>query len=124
MCSYMCRFYIGVVSAEVLHRRQAPRKEFGLQDGALGTSVSGCGGDGYPHRGDVTVPAAHHPVTVEAMFAGLPVLCEKPVEPTGAEGLSLAAAAEVSGQLLIISQSRRSLQRLTQLKVLTRTRRF
>lgn len=26
---------------------------------------------------NVTVPAAHHPVNVEAMFAGLPVLCEK-----------------------------------------------
>ncbi|MCP2031041.1 putative dehydrogenase [Okibacterium sp. HSC-33S16] len=56
---------------------------------------------------NVTIPAAHHPVNVEALFAGLPVLCEKPVAPTVAQGLALAAAAEVSGQLLMISQSRR-----------------
>ena len=27
---------------------------------------------------DVTVPGAHHPVTTAALFAGLPVLGEKP----------------------------------------------
>ena len=65
---------------------------------------------------NVTIPAAHHPVNTEALFAGLPVLCEKPVAPTVAESLSLAAAAEVSGQLLMISQSRRYFRALTELK--------
>jgi predicted dehydrogenase len=55
----------------------------------------------------VTVPVAHHPVNVEAMFAGLPVLCEKPIAPTVSQALSLAAASEASGQLLMTSQSRR-----------------
>jgi len=56
---------------------------------------------------NVTVPAAHHPVTAEALAAGLPVLGEKPVASTVAQGLSLAAAAELHGQLFMVSQSRR-----------------
>lgn len=56
---------------------------------------------------DVTVPAAHHPVTTAALFAGLPVLGEKPVATTVTQALSLAAAAEVTGQLFMVSQSRR-----------------
>jgi predicted dehydrogenase len=61
---------------------------------------------------NVTVPAAHHAVTTEALFLGLPVLSEKPAAPTVAVALSLAAAAEVTGQLLMISQSRRYLHGL------------
>ena len=56
---------------------------------------------------DVTVPAAHHPVTTAALFAGMPVLGEKPVAATVAEGLSLVAAAEITGELFMVSQSRR-----------------
>ncbi|MGT2463670.1 Gfo/Idh/MocA family protein [Sinomonas atrocyanea] len=56
---------------------------------------------------NVTVPAAHHPVTTAALLAGLPVLGEKPVASTVAEGLSLAACAELTGQLFMVSQSRR-----------------
>lgn len=56
---------------------------------------------------NVTVPAAHHPVTAESLAAALPVLGEKPVASTVAQGLSLAAAAELHGQLFMVSQSRR-----------------
>lgn len=56
---------------------------------------------------NVTVPAAHHPVTTAALFAGLPVLGEKPVADTVAQALSLAAASEVTGKLFMVSQSRR-----------------
>ncbi|WP_427172517.1 Gfo/Idh/MocA family protein [Arthrobacter sp. 92] len=65
---------------------------------------------------NVTVPAAHHPVTVEALAAGLPVLGEKPVASTVAQGLSLAAAAELSGQLFMVSQSRRYNRQLFEAK--------
>src|ERR1700712_5573380 len=51
---------------------------------------------------DVTVPVAHHPVTTAALFAGLPVLGEKPVADTVARALSLAAAAEVTGELFMV----------------------
>lgn len=56
---------------------------------------------------NATVPEAHHPVTTAALLAGLPVLGEKPVAASVAEGLSLAAAAEHTGQLFMVSQSRR-----------------
>lgn len=65
---------------------------------------------------DVTVPPAHHAVNTEALFLGLPVLCEKPIAPTVAETLSLIAAEEVSGQLLMTSQSRRYYPQLARLK--------
>ncbi|WP_459643478.1 Gfo/Idh/MocA family protein [Kineococcus sp. NUM-3379] len=56
---------------------------------------------------NVTVPAAHHPVTTAALVAGLPVLGEKPVADTVARALSLVAASEVTGTLFAVSQSRR-----------------
>ncbi|WP_380171159.1 Gfo/Idh/MocA family protein [Kineococcus sp. DHX-1] len=56
---------------------------------------------------NVTVPQAHHPVTTAALFAGFPVLGEKPVASTVAQALSLVAASEVSGQPFLVSQSRR-----------------
>lgn len=56
---------------------------------------------------DVTVPEAHHPVTIEALGLGLPVLGEKPLAATVAEARALVAAAEASGQLFMVSQSRR-----------------
>lgn len=65
---------------------------------------------------NVTVPVAHYPVNVEAMFAGLPVLCEKPIAPTVATSLALAAASEVSGQLLMTSQSRRYYRALSEFR--------
>lgn len=56
---------------------------------------------------DVTIPSQHYPVTVKALEAGLPVLGEKPVAATIAESLSLAATAERTGELFMVSQSRR-----------------
>jgi predicted dehydrogenase len=68
---------------------------------------------------DVTVPAAHHAVTTAALFAGLPVLGEKPVATTVAEALSLAAASDVTGQLFMVSQSRRWNPQLHRLREMT-----
>lgn len=67
---------------------------------------------------DVTIPRAHHPVTTEALFLGLPVLGEKPVAQTVAEGLSLAAASEITGELFMVSQSRRYNDQLEELRAL------
>lgn len=68
---------------------------------------------------NVTVPAAHHAVTTAALFAGLPVLGEKPVADTLARALSLAAAAEASGRLFMVSQSRRWNPQLFTLRAMT-----
>ncbi|MGN8026535.1 Gfo/Idh/MocA family protein [Microbacterium sp. 22242] len=67
---------------------------------------------------DVTAPAAHRAVNTEALRAGLPVLCEKPIAPSVAETLALVATAELSGQLLMTSQSRRYYPALARLKAL------
>ena len=56
---------------------------------------------------DVTVPVAHPKVSVDALLGGRPVLCEKPLAETVRECLTMVAASEVSGQLLMVSQSRR-----------------
>jgi predicted dehydrogenase len=56
---------------------------------------------------NVTVPAAHHPVATAAMKAGLAVIGEKPAAATVSEALSLAATAELTGRLFVVSQSRR-----------------
>jgi predicted dehydrogenase len=68
---------------------------------------------------NVTVPAAHHAVTTAALFAGLPVLGEKPVADTLAQALSLVAAAEASGRLFMVSQSRRWNPQLFTLREMT-----
>jgi predicted dehydrogenase len=68
---------------------------------------------------NVTIPAAHHPVTTTALFAGLPVLGEKPVAENVSRALSLAAAAEVTGELFMVSQSRRWNPQLAELRAMT-----
>jgi predicted dehydrogenase len=65
---------------------------------------------------NVTVPAAHNVVNEEALRAGLPVICEKPIAPTVAEAQHIAAVAAETGQLLMISQSRRYLNQFTALR--------
>jgi predicted dehydrogenase len=56
---------------------------------------------------NVTIPEAHAAVDTVALRAGVPVLSEKPLTPTVAEALALAALSEVTGTLLATSQSRR-----------------
>ncbi|MBU2663700.1 Gfo/Idh/MocA family oxidoreductase [Actinoplanes bogorensis] len=67
---------------------------------------------------NVTVPAAHHPVTTAALFAGLPVLGEKPLAESVSQALSLRAAAELTGELFMVSQSRRRNPQLARLRAL------
>lgn len=56
---------------------------------------------------DVTVPEAHHPVTMQSFALGLPVLGEKPLAAGLVEALELAAASEAYDRLFMVSQSRR-----------------
>ena len=62
---------------------------------------------------NVTVPQAHRVVNEEALRAGLPVLCEKPLAPTVAEALRQVALADLTGGLLMVSQSRRYFNHLS-----------
>jgi predicted dehydrogenase len=65
---------------------------------------------------NVTVPEAHLVVNEEALAAGYPVLCEKPAAPTVAAALIQAGMADLSGRLLMISQSRRYFAALRELR--------
>jgi predicted dehydrogenase len=65
---------------------------------------------------NVTVPEAHAEVSTTALLNGLAVLCEKPVADTMSAALSMVAAAEVSGSLLMVSQSRRYWRHLEALR--------
>ncbi|WP_210768973.1 Gfo/Idh/MocA family protein [Ruania alkalisoli] len=65
---------------------------------------------------NVTVPAAHLPVNLEALGLGLPVLCEKPMAESVAGCLPMIDAAARAGQLLMISQSRRYYRHLASLR--------
>ena len=65
---------------------------------------------------NVTVPEAHAEVSITALLHGLAVLCEKPLADTLAAALSMIAAAEVGGRLLMVSQSRRYWRNLTALR--------
>jgi len=56
---------------------------------------------------DLTVPAAHGQVTCTALRAGFPVIGEKPMAASMAEAREMVKAAEESGKLYMVSQSRR-----------------
>ncbi len=65
---------------------------------------------------DVTVPEAHHDVTLAALAAGVPVLGEKPMADTMDRARAMVAAAERAGLLYMVSQSRRYDARLAALR--------
>jgi predicted dehydrogenase len=98
---------VGLVDLDVALAQRAAEEE-GVLPLAVGTSVAEVAARvGAEAVVNVTVPRAHLPVSSEALFAGLPVLSEKPIAPTVAEALILAATATVAGRLLMTSQSRR-----------------
>src|SRR5690349_4981899 len=56
---------------------------------------------------DVTIPEAHHDVTLAALAAGVPVLGEKPMADSLDRASAMVAASERAGKLYMVSQSRR-----------------
>jgi predicted dehydrogenase len=99
---------VGVVDLDVELARRVANDEQG--DGCLvaGASLE----DVVRETGadliiDATVPVAHRPVTTTALRLGLAVLGEKPAAPTLAEAIALAALAEATGGVFVVSQSRR-----------------
>jgi len=61
---------------------------------------------------DVTIPEAHHGVTLQALEAGIPVLGEKPMASSMQEAREMVAASEKANKLYMVSQSRRYDSRL------------
>ena len=56
---------------------------------------------------DVTIPAAHHDVTVEALGLGCHVLGEKPMSDSLDKARAMVAAAKKAGKLYGVTQTRR-----------------
>ena len=56
---------------------------------------------------DVTIPEAHHDVTLTALKAGVPVLGEKPMAHSMEAARAMVQASEAAGKLYMVSQSRR-----------------
>lgn len=56
---------------------------------------------------DVTVPEAHHDVTLTCLNAGIPVIGEKPMAISMEQAHAMVAAAERTGVRYMVSQSRR-----------------
>lgn len=86
----------------------AAAKEFGLPPAAAFTDLQAAIAALSPDFVcDITIPAAHCVTTVTALRLGVPVLGEKPLANSMAEGRKMVAAAEKSGLTSMISQSRR-----------------
>lgn len=56
---------------------------------------------------DVTIPEAHHDVTMTCLHAGIPVIGEKPMAVSMTQAQAMVAAAERTGVRYMVSQSRR-----------------
>lgn len=56
---------------------------------------------------DVTIPEAHHDVTLTCLNAGIPVIGEKPMAVSMAQAQAMVATAERTGVRYMVSQSRR-----------------
>jgi predicted dehydrogenase len=56
---------------------------------------------------DVTIPEAHEEVTVTSLWAGLPVIGEKPLSASMASAKRMLKVSEETGLLYMVSQSRR-----------------
>jgi myo-inositol 2-dehydrogenase/D-chiro-inositol 1-dehydrogenase len=98
---------VGVVDLN-LELAAATVASIGLDDVVVGDSVADVAArSGARGVINVTVPQAHRVVNEQALRAGLPVLCEKPLAPTIAEALRQVALADLTGGLLMVSQSRR-----------------
>ena len=98
---------VGVVDLD-LDLASSAVASLGLDGVAVGASVAEVADlSGAEAVVNVTVPQAHRVVNEQALRAGLPVLCEKPLAPTVAEALRQVALADLTGGLLMVSQSRR-----------------
>ncbi|MEM1107195.1 MAG: Gfo/Idh/MocA family oxidoreductase [Planctomycetota bacterium] len=74
--------------------------------GSLGEAIDATGADAVF---DVTVPAAHDRVTIEALERGCHVLGEKPMSDDLAKAQRMVAAAEKARRVYAVTQTRRPL---------------
>ena len=91
-----------------LEAAQAAAKDFGLPpDRAFVDLKSAIAAIRPDFVCDITIPEGHCPTTVTALGLGVPVIGEKPLAASMAEGRKMVKAAEKAGLTSMISQSRR-----------------
>ena len=82
--------------------------ELGIDVGSTGTDVERALAELRPDfLVDVTIPEAHHDVTLMALAAGVPVIGEKPMAASMEQARAMVAASERAHTLYMVSQSRR-----------------
>lgn len=87
---------------------RAASEEVGLPGIHLGADLGRAIAETHPDFVvDVTVPEAHHDVTIQSLKAGVPVLGEKPMAHSMQAAREMVMASEKSGKLYMVSQSRR-----------------
>jgi len=98
---------VGVV--DIRHEAAlAAAKEHGLSPQCAFTDVSAAITALRPDFiADITIPEAHCPTTLAALALGVPVLGEKPLADSMEAARRMRSAAESSGKLYMVSQSRR-----------------
>ncbi|WP_422934079.1 Gfo/Idh/MocA family protein [Sinomonas sp. P47F7] len=107
---------VGIVDLDLELASRVAREE-SVTDAVVGTSLAAVARDsGAAAVINVAVPAAHRSVNEQGLRLGLPVLCEKPLAPTLSDALRQVAVANVTGQLLMVSQSRRYFNHLAALR--------
>ena len=83
-------------------------QELEIAVGATGTDAAQALAELRPNfLVDVTIPEAHHDVTLMALAAGVPVIGEKPMAATMEQARAMVAASERANTLYMVSQSRR-----------------
>jgi predicted dehydrogenase len=90
---------------EAAHKRA---EEYGWQEAAIGTDLSAVLDRVHPDVVfDCTVPEAHVAITLEALRHGCHVLGEKPLADSMANARRMVAAAEATGKIYAVTQTRR-----------------
>jgi len=91
-----------------LENAQAQIAKYGLKDCEAATNLTAMLKKYRPDFVlDLTIPEAHGAVTCAALRAGCHVIGEKPMAATLAEARKMVRAAEQTGRLYMVSQSRR-----------------
>ena len=95
-----------------MYKRQA--EKYGLDPSvvfdSLGAAIRTAGAEAVF---DVTVPEAHHAVTLEALSLGCHVLGEKPMSDSLEKAREMVAAAKKAGKTYAVTQTRRPLAGFT-----------
>ena len=105
---YFFRLLLGQGGAGAIAPQGFPKTMLGIEVGATGTNVEQALAELQPDfLVDVTIPEAHHDVTLMALAAGVPVIGEKPMAATMEQARAMVAASERANTLYMVSQSRR-----------------